>query len=296
MLITRMHADLLDLDSCPIKRVFVYMDGDDPIPALRSLLDGCRTLGVEDSLWFGDVELIRTAVPGLALKRTQSVFDELRSVKDSEEIALLRRAAQIHDIGYAAAREAIRAGTSVGRAGLEIMTAMVDAGAESMQISGLFKTLSDRRLKKGDIVDVDLWPGSFGGYRADSARNVFVGEPSDEAVRLYELTRKAFAASVAVVRPGALAEDVHRACQDTIEEGGRKQVWKVGHGVGLNDGHEAPLMQTGNKRRLEPGMVFTIDPGVFIARDVPIHIEDTIVVTEDGWESLNTFTHDLVVV
>jgi Xaa-Pro dipeptidase len=70
----------------------------------------------------------------------------------------------------------------------------------------------------------------------------------------------------------------------------------VGHGVGLNDGHEAPLMQTGNKRRLEPGMVFTIDPGVFIARDVPIHIEDTIVVTEDGWESLNTFTHDLVVV
>jgi Xaa-Pro aminopeptidase len=296
MLITRMHADLLDLDSCPISRVFVYMDGDDPIPALRSLLNGSGTLGVEDSLWFGDVELIRTAAPELTLKRTQSIFDELRSIKDKEEIELLRRAAQIHDIGYGAAREAIQANTTVGRAGLEIMRAMVDAGAESMQISGLFKTLSDRRFKKGDIVDVDLWPGSFGGYRADSARNVFVGEPTEEAARLYELTRKAYEASVSVVRPGVAAEDVHRACQETIEKGGGKQVWKVGHGVGLNDGHEAPLMQPGNKRKLEAGMVFTIDPGVFIARDVPIHIEDTIVVTEDGWESLNKFTHDLVVV
>jgi Xaa-Pro aminopeptidase len=296
MLITRMHADLLDLESCPISRVFVYMDGDDPIPALRSLLDGTGTLGVEDSLWYGDVELIRTAAPALTLKRTQSVFDELRSVKDKDEIDLIRRAAQIHDIGYAAAREAIREGTTVGRAGLEIMKAMVDAGAESMQISGLFKTLSDRPIKRGDIVDVDLWPGSFGGYRADSARNVFVGEPSDEAARLYELTSGAFAASVAIVRPGAAAEDVHRACQETIEQGGRKQVWKVGHGVGLNDGHEAPLMQMGNKRKLEAGMVFTIDPGVFIARDVPIHIEDTIVVTEDGWESLNKFTHAVMVV
>jgi Xaa-Pro dipeptidase len=224
------------------------------------------------------------------------VFDELRSVKDPDEIELLRRAARIHDIGYAAARMAVREGGTVGRAGLEIMTAMVDAGAESMQISGSFLTLSDRRFKAGDVIDVDLWPGSFGGYRADSARNVFVGEPSDEAVRLYELTRKAYQAAAAVVRPGVAAEDVHRACQEVIEEGGRKQVWKVGHGVGLNNGHEAPLLQLGNHRPLEAGMVFTIDPGVFIQRNVPIHIEDTVLVTANGWETLNGFTHDLVVV
>ncbi len=298
--ITQMHADLLDLQSCPVKKVFVYMDGQDPVPSLRSLFQSADlaqgTVGVEDGLWFGDVDLVKAAVPNVILKRTQSVFDELRSIKGADEIELLRRAAHIHDIGYVAAQKAIREGATVGRAGLEIMSAMVDAGAESMQISGAFTTLSDRRFEAGDVVDVDLWPGSFGGYRADSARNIFVGEPSVEAVQLYELTRKAYKAAVAVVRPGALAEDVHRACQEAIEGGGRKQVWKVGHGVGLNNGHEAPLLQPGNKRRLEAGMVFTIDPGVFIRRDVPIHIEDTVVVTPTGCENLNGFTHDMVVV
>jgi Xaa-Pro dipeptidase len=300
MLITQMHADLLDLDACPIKKVEVYMDGQDPVPSLRRLFQSAGlaggVIGVEDSLWFGDVQLIESALPDVKLRRTQSIFDDLRSVKDADEIDLIRRAARIHDIGYAAASKAIRAGTTVGRAGLEIMTAMVDAGDESMQISGAFKTLSARQFKPGDVVDVDLWPGSFEGYRADSARNVFVGEPSDEAVTLYELTRHAYQAAAAVVRPGVRAEEVHRACQAVIEEGGRKQVWKVGHGVGLNDGHEAPLLQLGNKKVLEPGMVFTIDPGVFIRRDVPIHIEDTVVVTANGYENLNSFTHEMVVV
>ena len=300
MQITQMHADLLDLQACPVKNVVVYMDGQDPVPSLRRLFDSAGlskgTIGVEDGLWFGDVELIQAAAPSIALKRTQAVFDELRSVKDPDEIDLIRRAAHIHDLGYAAAQRAIRKGGTVGRAGLDIMAAMVDAGAENMQISGSFINLSDRRFKSGDVIDVDLWPGSFGGYRADSARNVFVGEPSDEAVRLYELTRHAYRAAVAAVRPGVAAEDVHRACQAVIEEGGRKQVWKVGHGVGLNNGHEAPLLQAGNQRGLEEGMVFTIDPGVFIQRDVPIHIEDTVVVTADGCENLNAFTHELVIV
>jgi Xaa-Pro aminopeptidase len=300
MLVSQMHADLLDLAACPIKRVEVYMDGQDPIPALRRLYGGGglsrARVGVEDSMWFGDVELIRAAVPGAKLSRTQAIFDELRSVKDAEEIELIRRAAHIHDVGYEAALKAIHAGTTLGRAGLEIISAMVDAGDETMEIVGSFKSLSARKFVKGDIVDVDLWPGSYGGYRADSARNVFIGEPSDEAVKLYELTRQAYRAAVSVVRPGTPAQEVHRACQEVIEGGGRKQVWKVGHGVGLNNSHEAPLLQQGNERLLEPGMVFTIDPGVFIRRDTPIHIEDTVVVTASGCESLNSFPHDMVVV
>src|SRR5579872_7271751 len=255
MLVSQMHADLLDLANSPIKRVEVYMDGQDPVPALRRLYGRAgldrATVGVEDGMWFGDVELIRSAMPEVTLKRGQPLFDELRSVKDADEIALIRRAARIHDAGYQVARTAIRVGTTVGRAGLEIIAAMVEAGDETMEIAGLFKALSDRKFVKGDIVDVDLWPGSFEGYRADSARNVFVGEPTKEAAKLYELTREAFNAAVSVVRPGTRAEDVHRACREVIESGGRKQVWKVGHGGGLNNSHEAPLLQEGNERLLE---------------------------------------------
>lgn len=136
------------------------MDGQNPVPFLKSLFDSAGLnrgqVGVEDSLWYGDSQLIQEAMPDAKLRRTQSVFDELRAVTDSGEIEQLKRAAHIHDIGYAAAKTAGRAGATIGRAGLDIMTAMVDAGNESMQISGIVKTFSDRLFKRGDIVDVDL--------------------------------------------------------------------------------------------------------------------------------------------
>ena len=96
-----------------------------------------------------------------------------------------------------------------------------------------------------------------------------------------------------VVRPGVPAEDVHRACAEVMADAGYEQVWKVGHGVGLAPIHEPPLLQVGYADPLEEGMVFTIDPGAFIARNVPIHIEDTVVVTADGVESLTRFPREL---
>jgi Xaa-Pro dipeptidase len=81
-----------------------------------------------------------------------------------------------------------------------------------------------------------------------------------------------------------------------MAEAGFDQVWKVGHGVGLSESHEPPILQLGNADLIEPGMVFTIDPGAFIARGTPIHIEDTVEVTETGCESLNRFPRDPLIV
>ena len=100
----------------------------------------------------------------------------------------------------------------------------------------------------------------------------------------------------AATRAGVTAESVHRACRDAMRAAGYEQVWKVGHGVGLAEAHEAPLLQPGNTTLLEPGVVVTIDPGAFIARDTPIHIEDTVVVTEQGCRALNQFPRDMLVV
>jgi Xaa-Pro aminopeptidase len=301
MVISKMHAEIFDIDASPISRVFTYVDGEDPAPALRSAfraagLEGGGALGVEDSLWFGDVDVLSSTFPDLRLRRASGVFERLRTVKDAEEIEQLRLAAAAHDAGYERAREAIHAGTTVAEAGAEIVRAMLEAGSEDLAIVGTFKNLSDRRFEPGDIVDVDLWPGSHGGYHADSARNVFVGEPRPEAARLYEVTRRAYDAAVAATRPGVPAEAVHRACAEAMAEGGFEQVWKVGHGVGLAEIHEPPLLQPGNTDELEAGMVFTIDPGAFIARDTPIHIEDTVVVTQSGCESLNRFPHEPIIV
>jgi Xaa-Pro aminopeptidase len=301
LLVSEMHARIFDLERCPVTAVFTYVDGDDPSGPLGAALAatglaGSSAIGAEDSLWLGDVDLLRTTAPTLRLQRASRVFDRLRAVKDSWEIEQLRLASLAHDAGYQRAIEVVRPGVTVARAGSLIVEAMVEAGSEELSISGAFHRLTDRQFAAGEIVDVDLFPGSHGGYRADTARNIFLGEPSPEAQRLYEATLAAYTAAVAAVRPGVTAESVHVVCADVMRDAGYEQVWKVGHGVGLGDAHEPPLLQSGNTDLIEEGMVFTIDPGAFVARDTPIHVEDTVVVTETGCTALNTFTREIQVV
>jgi Xaa-Pro aminopeptidase len=300
MVVSEMHARIFDLERSPVRAVFTYVDGQDPASAARSALDAAgladADVGVEDSLWFADAELLRHVEPRVRLRRASSVFDRLRAVKDAYEIEQLRLAAAAHDAGYRRAVEVLRPGVTVAHAGSEIVRAMVEAGSEELSIAGAFHHLTDRRFEAGEIVDVDLFPGSHGGYRADTARNVFLGEPGEEAKRLYEATLHAYDASIAAVRPGVTAESIHQACAAAMAEAGYEQIWKVGHGVGLGEAHEPPLLQLGNTDLVEEGMVFTIDPGAFAARDTPIHIEDTVVVTATGCEALNTFTRELQVV
>lgn len=300
LLVSKMHAEIFDLERSPAGALHTYVDGDDPSRTVRAAFADAglagKEVGVEDSLWFGDADLLGSAVPSVRLRRASGVFDSLRAVKDADELEHLRLAAVAHDAGYRCAVTAIRAGVTVAEAGYEIVRAMVDAGSEELSIAGSFHALTPRRFAAGEIVDVDLWPGSHGGYRADTARNVFIGEPTAEAQRLYAATRHAYAAAAAVVRPGIAAEQVHAACAAAMRDAGYEQVWKVGHGVGLAEAHEPPLLQPGNTDPLEEGMVFTIDPGAFIARATPIHIEDTVVVTATGCVALNTFAHDPIVV
>jgi Xaa-Pro aminopeptidase len=300
MAISRMHADIFDLARCPVDHVFTYVDGDDPAPALQAAIAATglakERVAVEDTLWFGDVDLLRTSAPGVVPSRATRVFERLRAVKDAAEIADLRLAAAAHDAGYRAAQEILRPGVTVADAGGQIVRAMLEAGSEELAIVGSFHHLTNRPFAAGEIVDVDLWPGSHGGYRADSARNVFLGAPTPEAVRMYDATLRAYDAAMAAVRPGMPAESIHVACAEVMREAGYEQVWKVGHGVGLAEIHEFPLLQVGYRDPIEVGMVFTIDPGAFIAQNTPIHVEDTVVVTETGVESLNRFPRDLLVV
>lgn len=297
MVISKMHAEIFDLERSPIQHVFTYVDGEDPSPALRSAVASAGVtagrLGADGALWLGDSDLLAAAAPELTVQWAPRIFDRLRAVKDADEIASLRRASEAHDAGYHAAQAVLRPGVTIAEAGYEIVRAMVDAGSEGLAIAGSFLQLTPQELVTGDIVDADLWPGSYDGYHADSARTFFLGEPTAEARRLYEATVLAYDAAIAAARPGVTAESIHVACIEVMSDAGFEQVWKVGHGVGLADSHEQPLLQMGNTDPVEVGMVFTIDPGAFFARATPIHIEDTVVVTETGCESLNAFSREI---
>lgn len=285
-----------------VKDVRTYMDGHNPTSLLGEVLRerglaGGR-IGVQDNMWFGDSELIRAAAPAAHVTSGEAVIARLRMIKDAQEIASLRRANQICDAGFAQARESIRPGRPEYEVALEIGQAMFAAGSEAMAVSGHFRTWSNRLFQPGDVVDVDLG-GKYQGYVADTARMVFIGQPSAEVERMYRVTIEAFEATLEIIKPGVPAEDVHRICAGYMAKHGYAQVWKVGHGVGLNHGHEAPLVEEGNQMPLEPGVIFTVDPGCFIQggyKDLPVHVESDILVAATGAETLTRYTLEMIVV
>jgi len=302
--LTEMHRDIMKHaeTSMPVEDVTVYNDGEDPRPLLETIFESrgleSGTIGVESDIWFDEGELLREVAPDATVVSAGGLFDRLRVVKDDREIENLRRANEIAAETFAAAAEEIEAGRPQYEAAQAITNAMLEAGSETMGLIGSFSELHDRAFEEGDVVDVDMLP-QYNHYVTDCARNVFVGEPDPEHRHAYEVCVDCLHATMDVVEPGATAGEVHTFAEEYMAEEGYGQPWKIGHGVGLMAGHEAPMVQEGDETVLEPGMVITIDPGFFIegqAHDVPIHVEDPVLVTEDGCESLLEYTYDVVVV
>jgi len=301
---SKMHADILKYTKSWLKDgdVRTHMDGDDITGELGDILTekglASGRLGVEDTMWYADYELLTQAAPKVRVERAGEVFDSLRQVKDAGEIEALRKANEITVLGHQRAAEVIREGVAEYEAALEIMKAMLEGGSESMGIGGHFRTLLPRKFEKGDVIDIDMG-ARWDGYSTDTARNIFVGQPSKEVERAQRVTQEAFQRTFEMVKPGIEAQEVHRFAWNYMKKHGYDQLWKIGHGVGLNRGHEAPMVQEGNTLILEPGIVFVIDPGCFISgqfRDTPIHLEDVVVVTETGCENLTHYTHEMIVV
>jgi Xaa-Pro dipeptidase len=153
-----------------------------------------------------------------------------------------------------------------------------------------------RTVQAGDLMVVDFG-AVVDDYGSDITRTIAIGaEPSDEMKHVYEIVKQANAAGRAAVRPGILAEDVDAAARQVIERAGYGQYFthRTGHGLGL-EGHEAPYMVKGDTTLLQPGMTFTVEPGIYIEGKGGVRIEDDMVVTETSGESLTTFTRDMIV-
>jgi Xaa-Pro aminopeptidase len=132
------------------------------------------------------------------------------------------------------------------------------------------------------------------GYNAELERGMAIGEPSDEVRRLFEHTVAAQEAAFAAIRPGATCADVDGAVMRYFEQHGLERYWRqhTGHAIGLRN-HEAPFLDVGDHTVLEPGMVFTIEPGLYDDRIGGLRHSDTVVVTEDGYEKLTEYPSDL---
>ncbi len=292
-------------------RIYSYPDGQDLETlfdrAARELsLDG-KTIGVDPAqMRLLEWSLLSHDAPKLKMARAAGLAAELRMVKDSDEVARMRRAAAVPERVLAEAMTQFKPGmTEMEVAGL-IMRVSLNQNLKEMASYPLVQTglsaafphayAGGRAVQKGDLMVIDFG-AVVDDYASDITRTIAVGEPPDEMKNIYEVVKQANEAGRAAVRPGTTCEDVDRAAREVIEQAGYGKYFthRTGHGLGL-EGHEPPYIVKGNKTVLQPGMTFTVEPGIYIEGKGGVRIEDDVVVTKDGGESLTTFNRDLMVV
>jgi D-alanyl-D-alanine dipeptidase len=154
----------------------------------------------------------------------------------------------------------------------------------------------ERVISEGDSVVVDFG-GTVDGYCSDTTRTFHVGPPSAEYVEVYEVVKAAQQAGVDAVRPGVAAQDVDAVARRVIDDAGYGKwfIHRLGHGIGL-DVHEDPYLVNGNEQVLEPGMTFSVEPGIYLPGKLGVRIEDIVHCTPDGADRLNASSRELHIV
>ena len=152
------------------------------------------------------------------------------------------------------------------------------------------------RIEDGDLLVVD-WGAAYDGYISDLTRTFAVGEVDDEYKKIHKIVQEANAAGRAATMPGVPCANVDHAARAVIEQAGYGKYFthRTGHGIGM-EGHEAPYMRSDNMQLLEPGMTFTVEPGIYLTGRNGVRIEDNMVITESGAESLSDMPREIRVV
>ncbi|MFA1547148.1 M24 family metallopeptidase [Actinomadura chokoriensis] len=279
---------------------------DDPFALTAARLPaGIAKVGVADRMWAVMALRFRAALPGAEQVAAGTVLRGLRMRKSAAEVAALREAGAAIDRVHRRVPGFLRAGRTEREVGRDIADAIIAEGHARVDFvivgsgpngANPHAELSDRVIRPGEPVVVDIGGTMPSGYCSDSTRNYCVGEPPAEYRAYYAVLEEAQRASCEAVRPGATPEAVDKAGRDLIAAAGHGEHFfhRTGHGIGLET-HEDPYIVAGNREPLEPGMAFSVEPGVYTGPH-GARIEDIVVCTEDGYESMNAVGRGLVIV
>jgi Xaa-Pro aminopeptidase len=282
-----------------------WKDGDDPYEATAALLDAQGRYAISDSAWAMHVLGLQRALPESSFVSMTSALPMLRAVKGPDELERLAAAGaaadasleEIVNVRFAGRTEAEIAADLAGflraHGHSQVDFTVVGSGPNG---ANPHHEMSERTIQEGDMVVLDFG-GLKDGYGSDTTRTVHVGEPSDEEREVFEIVRRAQQAGFEAVRPGVACEEVDRAARRVIADAGYGEyfIHRVGHGIGLTT-HEPPYMIEGEKRPMEPGMCFSIEPGIYLPGRFGVRIEDIVTVTEDGGRRLNNTSREMRIV
>lgn len=278
---------------------------DDPYAIVAGLVGNATAVALDNQMWAEKVLRLRDAMPDVRQELASKVISPLRMRKSPAEIEALRQAGAAIDRVHARVHEWLRAGRTEREVGADIAESIREEGHATVDFvivgsgpngASPHHELSDRVIRPGDPVVVDIGGTTPAGYCSDCTRTYVVGEPSADFVESYDVLQRAQAAAVEHVRPGVTCASVDAVGRDIITEAGYGELFihRTGHGIGLET-HEDPYIVEGNDTALEPGMAFSIEPGIYQSGVHGARIEDIVVCTADGVESLNLRSHDLVI-
>ncbi|MFD0690324.1 M24 family metallopeptidase [Actinomadura fibrosa] len=279
---------------------------DDPYALVaRRLPAGVARVGLADRMWAVMALRFRAALPGAEQVAAGGVLRGLRMRKSAAEVAALREAGAAIDRVHRRVPELLKAGRTEREIGRDIAEAILAEGHTTVDFvivgsgpngANPHAELSDRVVRPGEPVVVDIGGTMPSGYCSDSTRNYCVGEPPADYLAYFRVLEEAQRVSCESVRPGVTPEAVDAAARDLIAAAGHGEHFfhRTGHGIGL-ESHEEPYIVAGNREPLEPGMAFSVEPGIYPGPH-GARIEDIVVCTEDGHEPLNLTEHGLVIV
>ena len=292
-------------------QLFPWSDEEGPKAAFaaasQALALSSKTVAVEEFVMrVRELRLIEASARGVCFADAGPLLADLRMRKDKVEIAKMKQAVAITEAALAATLEKVNIGMTEREIANTLLLEMLGRGAESLPFEPIVLTgpksalphgaPGDRRVESGDLLLFDFGV-NVGGYASDITRTFAVGMLDDELRRVYDVVKRANEAGCQAARPGVEIQEVDRAARKVIVDAGYGQYFthRTGHGLGL-EGHEPPFACEGDTTLLEPGMTFTVEPGIYLPGKGGVRIEDDVVITPDGCESLTTFDRELSVI
>lgn len=262
-------------------------------------------LGFEqDHMTFATYKAYEKAIDG-QLMPLSGVIENLRLIKTSSEIKILKEAAAIADAAFTHILDFIRPGITELDVSNELEFFMRKQGATSSSFdiivaSGVRSALphgvaTDKIIEKGDFITLD-YGAYYNGYVSDITRTLAVGKPSEELINIYDIVLEAQLRGMAGIKPGMTGKEADALTRNLIEEKGFGQYFghSTGHGIGL-EVHEGPALSLRSDIILEPGMAVTVEPGIYLPGIGGVRIEDDTIVTLDSNEALTHSSKELII-
>ena len=282
-----------------------WTDGSDPYAAAASLLGRDGRYAISDSAWAMHLLGLQDHVPGASYVSMTTALPMLRAIKDADEIERLAAAGAAADLAYEEIVKLQFAGRSENDVGAELARLLRRFGHSQVDFTVVgsgpnganpHHEIGPRIIEEGDMVVLDFG-GLKDGYGSDTTRTVHVGEPTAKEREVHGVVRRAQQAAFEAVRPGVECQEIDRVARAVITEAGYGEyfIHRVGHGIGLTT-HEPPYMVEGETQILEPGMCFSIEPGIYLPGQFGVRIEDIVTVVPDGGRRLNQTPHRMQIV